>query len=62
VYSEIRLWTIHTEFGPKIRWKNSPGRTRRRWEDNIKTDFNKMGLIYEVPNRIEVAQVRIYLR
>jgi hypothetical protein len=38
--------------------ENGLGRLKCRWEDNIKMDLNKIGIIYVGANRTEVSQIR----
>jgi hypothetical protein len=40
--------------------KRPLGRTRRRWEDNIKMDFREIGI--DVANWIQLTQDRVWQR
>jgi hypothetical protein len=44
----------------RLEGKRPPGRSRRRWEDNIKMDFREIGIDGE--NWIQLAQDRVQWR
>jgi hypothetical protein len=44
----------------RCEWKRSLGRSRRRWEDNIKMDVREIGI--DVANWIRLAQDRVQWR
>jgi hypothetical protein len=51
-----KLRNVYNIFHGKSEGKIPLGRSRRRWEDNIKTDLNKTG--WEGVNYIHAAQDR----